>query len=145
MSIFKNVSIKQHSDIFPWLCCPVGQQHALPIANKLDAISATGLIPCGIDLSHFSEMCSLSFQNPSFVSSEEIISNLKTFVGGIHISFYYWWVRSSLLWILDNNRFCGYDSNKARFSVERIAFMLFFERRITAFVIEGIASFHQKF
>lgn len=24
MSIFKKVSIKQHSDIFPWLCCPVG-------------------------------------------------------------------------------------------------------------------------
>jgi len=41
--------------------------------------------------------------------------------------------------------FCGYDSNMARFSVKRIAFLLLFERKRTALVIEGIASFHQKF
>lgn len=90
-------------------------------------------------------MCSLAFQSPSYISSEEIISNLETSVGGIHISFLLvGGVTSSLFWILDNNRFCGYDSNMARFSVKIIAFMLLFERRITAFVIERIASFHQK-
>ena len=52
------------------------------------------------------------------------------------------WGRSPL-WILVNNRFRGYYSNTARFSVKRIAFMLLFERRITVFVIEGSASFHQ--
>lgn len=118
-------------------------QHAPSTANKLDAISATRLFPCGIDLCHFSEMCSLEFQSSSYISSEEIISNLETFVDGIHISFYYLVGKELSSFILDN-RFCGFDSNMARISVKRIAFMLLFERRIAAFVIEGIASFHQK-
>lgn len=40
-------------------------------------------------LSHFPEMRSLAFQSPSYISSEEIISNLESCVDGIHISFYH--------------------------------------------------------
>lgn len=50
---------------------------------------AMKLFPCGVDLSYFSEMCSLAFRSPSYISSEEIISNLEAFMYGIHISFDY--------------------------------------------------------
>lgn len=81
--------VTQHAEIFPWLCYLVRWQYAASTANKLDAIGDTRFFPCGTDLSHFSEMCSLAFQNSSNLSSEEIISNLETFVEEIHISFYY--------------------------------------------------------
>lgn len=76
--------MKQHSAFSPGFTILLGS-NAPFLANKLDAISATRLFPCGIDLSHFSEMCSLAFQSPSYISSEEIISNLETSVDGIHI------------------------------------------------------------
>jgi hypothetical protein len=126
--------MKQHWH-FPVALQSCQVAHAPSIANKFDAISAATLFPCGIDLSHFSEMCSLTFQSPSYISSEEIIFYLETIVDGIHISFY------SLVG-KELSSTCEYDRNMARFSMKRISFVRLFERRITAFVIEEIASFH---
>lgn len=70
---------------------------------------------------------------------------LENPVDGINTSFCYLGRKKHSSWVLDDNRFCEHDSNMARFSVKWIAFLVLFERRRTALVIEGIASFHQKF